>query len=132
MRFITAVVLVSAATVLFLQQAYAILPPEDFGFIYVVTELDPDSETEAYTGYYKIGATGMGVPSIIRGQLNVGNPRRLEVIEFTKVKATREAKAKVQEAVQGWKLSRGKDWYYVPGAQFDEFINAYKSALSTP
>ena len=101
MQFTTAAVLVYTATVILLQQAYATLPPEGSGFVYVVAELDPDSETVLHTGYYKIGATGMGVPSIIRGQLNVGNPRRLEVIEFTKVKASREAKADVQEAVQG-------------------------------
>lgn len=116
-------------TILLLQQVYAGLPPKGYGFVYIIAELGADNDPIIPTGYYKIGATGMGVPSIVRSQLNAGNPRRLEMVEFTRVSATREAKANVQEAVVEWKISRGKDWYYVPIDQAVDFLEAFEGAV---
>ena len=127
MKFITAVSVVTI-TVLLLKQVHA-PPPVGRGYVYIVAEIDPRTSTR--TGFYKVGATGNANPDVTRSSLNTGNPRRLEVILFNPVSATREAKATVLEAIAQWSVQfgGGREWYHVPPAQWNVFIDTFEANI---
>lgn len=104
-------------------------PPVGHGFIYVAAETAPGG---ALTRYFKVGGTGNGNQNRRRSSLNTGNPRHLQMIYFTPVGATRAAETAVHNALAAWhvNLGGGREWYFVPPAQWINFSTAFTNAVN--
>lgn len=125
----TAVIVLTAVWLIAIfGQVYA-PPPVGPGFVYVAAETAPDGIT--FTRYFKVGGTGDANQNTRRSSLNTGNPRHLQMIYFTPVGATQAAETAVHNALAAWSVNfgGGREWYYVPPAQWPNFSNAYTNAV---
>ena len=109
-------------------QVYA-PPPVGRGSIYMAGEINPNGI--GYTGYFKVGGTGE-TQKRRRSKLNTGNPRKIKMVDFTKVDKTRATEKAVHDALAPWSVSLGggKEWYYVSIPEdLGSFVHEYWTAI---